>query len=93
MQEQPDTFNWLVELGVRHDDLHALNPCVPGEFTLPDTLYVNTATPRLVYHGSAEGTLPLVTGRWYIIPNSVVKRVPSLSRDTRPIAIAVRHAR
>jgi hypothetical protein len=84
---------WLSSLGVTSDELASLNPCVPGEFTLPDTCYVNSATPRTVYHAGEEGTLPLVTGRWYIVPNSVVVAHPDLRKDTVPVSRAVRLTR
>ena len=71
----------------------ALNPCVPGEFTMSDSYYVNTATPRVMYRGSEEGTLPLVAGRWYLIPDSIVGRHTDLTRDTVPVARAARLAR
>ena len=74
-------LSWLREMGLGEKDILALNPCVPGEFTLADALYVNSATPGLIYRGSSEGTLPLVAGRWYLIPGSVVERNPSVSRD------------
>lgn len=88
-----DTFDWLVNLGVERDELQFLNPCVPGEFTLPDTYYVNSASPGIIYRGTMEGTLPLVAGRWYIIPEDVVERHPSLRHDTVPVAGAVRRIR
>jgi len=81
---------WLRELGLTQQDTLALNPCVPGEFTTPDAYYINSATPRIVYRGSNEGTLPLVTGRWYLIPSGVVDRNPNLSRDPVPVARAPR---
>jgi hypothetical protein len=90
---ESSAFEWLVEMGVDRDELPSLNPCVPGEFTLPDTFYVNSATPRIVYRGTQEGTLPLVAGRWYLIPNDVVEHHPSLRRDTIPVAGAVRRVR
>lgn len=81
---------WLRELGLGDNDVLALNPCVPGEFTLPDAYYVNSATPRIVYRGTIEGTLPLVAGRWYLVPASVMDRHPNLGRDTVPVARAAR---
>lgn len=89
----PGAFDWLVNLGVERDELAFLNPCVPGEFTLGDTYYVNSASPGIVYRGTMEGTLPLVAGRWYIIPGDVVVRHPSLRHDTVSIAGAVRRIR
>jgi hypothetical protein len=84
---------WLSSMGLTAEEISALNPCVPGEFTVPETCYVNSATPRIVYHAGEEGTLPLVTGRWYIIPNHVVGLHPDLRRDTVPVARAVRLTR
>lgn len=83
-------FGWLSELGLSERELQELNPCVPGEFTLPDTYYVNTGSPRIVYRGTIEGTLPLVAGRWYLIPGDAVKRHAGLGRDAVPIARAPR---
>ena len=88
-----DTFGWLVELGMEREELPFLNPCVPGEFTLPDTYYVNSGSPRLIYRGTAEGTLPMVAGRWYLLPHDVVARHSSLTRETLPVAAAVRRVR
>lgn len=87
------TLQWLTRSGVTETELRSLNPCIPGEFTLPGTLYVNTATPGTVYVGSEEGTLPLVAGRWYIIPGDVVRAHPSLVDGAAPPARAVRLAR
>ena len=83
-------FEWLVERGVDSSRLSDLNPCVPGEFTLRNALYVNTGSPRVVYRGTEEGTLPLVTGRWYLIPNSLVDGHPELRLETAPVARARR---
>lgn len=78
-----------MDLGLTELDLSRLNPCVPGEFTLPGVLYVNTGTPKVVYRGSEEGTLPLVAGRWYLVPGDIVRARPTLARDTAPVARAV----
>lgn len=88
-----EALRWLGDMGLSPAEIASLNPCVPGEFTLFDTCYVNGATPRIVYHATGEGTLPLVKGRWYIIPSDVVERHPELRRDTKPVARAVRLAR
>jgi hypothetical protein len=81
---------WLAELGLSERDLRDLNPCVPGEFTLPETYYVNSGSPHVVYRGTSEGTLPLVTGRWYLIPSRMVDNHPDICRDTVPLAQAPR---
>jgi hypothetical protein len=81
------TLDWLKSRGV--SSLQDLNPCVPGEFTLSDTYYVNTATPEIVYRGKGEGTLPLTSGRWYLIPGDLVASAPGLTRDAVPVARAV----
>lgn len=86
----PPELNWLVELGVEPSELPNLNPCVPGEFTLPDTYYINTGAPRVIFYGSAEATLPLVAGRWYLIPVDIVARHPDLTRSAQPVAYAPR---
>ena len=78
---------------VENREIRDLNPCVPGEFTLPSAYYVTTVTPRTVYRGSEEGTLPLVPGRWYLIPDTVTDRHPELIRDPAPVARAVRLSR
>lgn len=88
-----DAFGWLVELGVESSELPFLNPCVPGEFTMADTYYVNSASPGIVYYGTQEGTLPIVAGRWYLIPNDVIERHANLRHDTIPIAGSVRRIR
>ena len=86
-------LRWLVDGGLTEQEVLDLNPCVPGEFTLTETCYVNTATPRIVYHAGGEGTLPLVSGRWYIIPDNIVDRHPELRNDTVPVARSVRLTR
>ena len=91
-RESP-TLAWLRELGLTDAEVAQLNPCVPGEFTLPDVLYVNTATPRVIYRGTEEGTLPLVAGRWSLIPNDTVRRLPNLANGVVRVARAVRLAR
>ena len=83
-------LQWLTERGLTADDLANLNPAIPGEFTLPDTYYVNSATPGQVYVGTAEGTLPMVPGRWFIIPTRIVSGAPDLTRDAASVARAVR---
>ncbi len=80
-------------MGIDDADLQSLNPCVPGEFTSPDAYYVNTATPKAVYLGSEEGTLPLIAGRWYLVSGDTVRRNPALMRDAAPVSRAVRLAR
>jgi hypothetical protein len=86
-------LDWLLGLGLSQQDHEALSSCVPGEFTLPDAYYVNTATPRIIYRGTAEGTLPMVTGRWYLIPEEIVGRHAELTREAVPVARAARLAR
>ena len=86
----PPGVRWLLELGLSEDDLHDLTPCVPGEFTYPYGYYINSSTPRIVYHGTEEGTLPLVAGRWYLISTDAVERNPGVRADTVPVARAVR---
>lgn len=86
-------MDWLTSMGLTTEEIGSLNPCVPGEFTLPDTCYVNAATPRIVYHAGGEGTLPFLSGRWYIVPNDVVQQHPELRRDTVPVARSVRLTR
>jgi hypothetical protein len=90
VKQIPAGLGWLTDLGLTEVQLSRLNPCVPGEFTMPGVLYVNTGTPKVIYRGSEEGTLPLVTGRWYLIPGDVVRAYPALARDAAPVARAVR---
>jgi len=89
----PEGLQWALDLGLSRAEVAGLNPAVPGEFTDPDAFYLNTATPNLVYRGSLEGTLPLVAGRWYLIPNGTLVRHPVLTRDVVPLARAPRLAR
>ena len=81
---------WLTEMGLSEEELRELNPCVPGEFTLASAYYVNTGSPRVVYRGTEEGTLPLVAGKWYLIPSDTVDRYPDLTKDPVPVARAPR---
>jgi hypothetical protein len=94
MQRQDEQIHrglaWLTEFGLGEADLRSLNPCVPGEFMLDTANYVNSATPHVVYRGAGEGTLPLVAGRWYMIPSSLSERYPRLRQDTVPVARAPR---
>lgn len=92
-REIPAGLEWATEIGFTREEISNLNPCVPGEFTLADGLYFNTATPRVVYGGTAEGTLPLVSGRWYLIPAEIVAQHPDLTRDPVSVARAVRLTR
>jgi hypothetical protein len=92
-RELPPDLGWATEMGLSREEVADLNPCVPGEFTLPDSYYLNSATPRVVYRGTAEGTLPLVSGRWYLIPAQTLSRHPDLTRDALSVARAVRLAR
>jgi len=86
----PRGVEWLREAGMSEENVRALNPCVPGEFTVAGTFYVNSGSPRVVYAGTEEGTLPLVSGRWYSIPQDVVRAVPHLVKETVSVARAVR---
>ena len=83
-------LQWLTELGISADEMRELNICVPGEFTLPNAYYVNTGSPRIVYRGTEEGTLPLVAGRWYSLPKGAVARQPELTRSAVSVARAPR---
>ena len=83
-------LDWLTGYGIGDADIRACSPCVPGEFMLDAALYVNSATPGVVYRGAGEGTLPLVAGRWYMIPSSLPQRYPILRRETVPVARAPR---
>lgn len=91
--EIPAGLEWLRQRGLAEEEIRDLNPCVPGEFTVQNTFYVNSGTPDVVYRGTEEGTLPLVAGRWYLIPTGVIKRHPDLGRDAAPLARAVRLTR
>jgi hypothetical protein len=86
-------LDWLQQMGLSAEEISSLNPCVPGEFTVPAACYVNTATPRIVYRAGNEGTLPLVSGRWFLVPSTVVESHSELSADTVPIARSVRLTR
>ncbi len=83
-------LEWLLDLGFEQTDLHDLNLCVPGEFTMPGACYVNTGSPGVIYRGTEEGTLPLVAGRWYLIPSDIVNRLSSLRDGAEPVARARR---
>lgn len=89
---QPN-LEWARDLGLSSDEILTLNPAVPGEFTMPDTFYLNSGSPRIVYAGSMEGTLPLVVGRWYLVPDDVIAAHPELTRDAVSVARAPRLAR
>jgi hypothetical protein len=91
LPDPTESLGWLAELGI--SDLRDLNPCVPGEFTVPQSYYVNTATPHVVYRGTEEGTLPMVSGRWFLIPGTITARVPKVIENTVPVARAVRLTR
>jgi hypothetical protein len=86
-------LDWLQQMGLSTDEISSLNPCVPGEFTVPAACYVNSATPRIVYRAGGEGTLPLVSGRWYLVPSEVVEGHRELSADSVPVARSVRLTR
>lgn len=83
-------LDWLVDLGIDEKDVRGLNPCVPGEFTLPAAYYVNSATPNVVYAGAEEGTLPLVAGRWYLLPSRLLDQHPQLRDGAVPVSRATR---
>jgi hypothetical protein len=91
--EIPQGLDWLRQHGLSDAEIRDFYPCVPGEFTLQNTFYVNTGTPNTVYRGTEEGTLPLVTGRWYMVPLATIKQHPDLARDAAPPARAVRLTR
>ncbi len=84
---------WLADLGLDDADFGALNPCVPGEFTLADALYVNTATPGVVYGGAEEGTLPMAAGHWYMLPSRLSDRNPALRAHLVSVSRAARSLR
>src|SRR5947209_7386972 len=83
-------LDWLSDYGIGEADIRDCSPCVPGEFMLDGALYVNSATPGVVYRGAGEGTLPLVAGKWYMIPSSVAQRFPGVRGETVPVARAPR---
>lgn len=83
-------FQWLADMGVSRDDLLNLNPCVPGEFTAPNALYVNSGGAGMMFRGTNEGSLPLVAGIWFLIPTDIVKRHPNLRHDAMSVARAPR---
>lgn len=85
-----EAVGWLRDLGLDQRELLELNPCVPGEFTMPEAYYVNSGSPRIVYRGTNEGSLPLVAGMWFLIPNDVIDRHPDMRRDTVSVARAPR---
>lgn len=89
----PDGLDWILERGLTRDEVAAFASCVPGEFTLPTAYYVNSATPGVTYAGTEEGTLPLVAGRWYLIPETTTRAHADLIRDAAPVARAARLAR
>ena len=89
----PSGLEWLRQRGLSDEEIRDLNPCVPGEFTLQNTFYVNSGTPDVVYRGTEEGTLPLVAGRWYLIPTGTIKRHLDLAKDAASPARAVRLTR
>lgn len=93
VQSVPNGLQWLLEHGLQRSDVLELNPCVPGEFTMQNTYYVNSGSPGIVYRGTEEGTLPMVAGRWYLIPAGIIGRYGSLTRDAVPVARAVRLVR
>ena|SRR5579859_1093005 len=81
-------LQWLMDMGTSREDLAELNPCVPGEFTMPGACYINTGSPGIFYLGTEEGTLPLVAGRWYLIPTVVIERNPRLPSERVSVARA-----
>ncbi|MGI8825905.1 MAG: hypothetical protein ACR2JC_09710 [Chloroflexota bacterium] len=89
-EDSREGLGWLRDMGLSERDMEDLNPCVPGEFTMPGALYVNTGSPRVVYAGTTEGTLPLVAGRWYLVTSSSVARHPALATELAPVARARR---
>ncbi|HEX6510645.1 MAG TPA: hypothetical protein VF221_23700 [Chloroflexota bacterium] len=86
----PRGLDWLVAFGISENDVTGINPCVPGEFTMAEARYVNSATPNVVYAAGEEGSLPLVAGRWFMIPVSVVGKYPQLTEGVVPVARAAR---
>lgn len=88
----PGGLDRLAKIGFTKQEILTLNPCVSGEFTMPDAMYVNTAGPEIVYRGSGEGTLPLVEGRWYMVPSDTATAHPELVKKTVPVAWAPRLA-
>src|SRR5579875_3615606 len=86
-------FGWLRQQGLSETELNRLNSCTPGEFLLPEGIYVNTGADGVTFSGSGEATLPFVDGRWDLIPAEIVAAHPELRRDPRPVAQAPRLVR
>lgn len=84
------SLDWLTEMGFSQREILDLNPCVPGEFTLPGAYYVNTGSPRVVYLGTTEGTLPLVAGKWYLIPTRAAQEHGAIRNEAVPVSHAPR---
>jgi len=84
----PPGLEWLLGQNLTQSEVAGLNPCVPGEFTLRNNYYVNTGTPEVIYGGAEESTLPLVAGRWYLLPGSFNQSHAGLVQQAIPVARA-----
>ncbi len=84
----PAGLEWLLRQNLTQSEVAGLNPCVPGEFTLRNNYYVNTGTPEVLYGGAEESTLPLVAGRWYLLPASFNQSHADVVQQAIPVARA-----
>lgn len=76
-------LSWLECFGVARPAMDAVIACIPGEDVSSGGYYVNTATPGVFYLGQDGGALPLVAGRWYLLPGSATRE------GSGPVGMAV----
>lgn len=56
--------------------------------TSANSYYVNSLIPDKVFRGREQGSLPITSGRWFLIPMDVVEAYPALRDSPLPPAAA-----
>ncbi len=81
-------FEWLSGYGLNSTEMGRLLPTVPGTMTSAQSFYVNSMLPKCIFRGREQGSLPLIAGRWFLIPLEIVVAHPKLAESTHPPAAA-----
>ena len=82
-------FEWLGQYGLSETEIGRILPTVPGGLTGPRYYYVNSMLPKRIFRGRDQGSLPLTSGRWFLIPLEIVEAHPKLSESPLLPAAAV----
>lgn len=81
-------FGWLTRFGANADEVARLLPTLPGGMTSANSYYVNSLIPDVIFRGREQATLPMTSGRWYLIPLELIDSHPPMRAECKPVAVA-----